>query len=238
MTPEAIIAEATRLGITLHVDGVDIVYRAPRGALKSEFQHILQASKRAVVDELRRQQRTATTCPCPVDIAERAAILMEETGCGRERSDRRALAEYGFPSWQALADAHRVEIAAAVGRLPAPCHENSRRLLTVTAQFVSSPWFPVALESGWTILELFGIDSYAPLAHCEQWGLVPGLALAPRAGDTIESIDGERAVIFYRSRSKIQGVKRIEKRFTPADSSVPWWECRAIKGGEDEDWTQ
>jgi hypothetical protein len=235
--PGAIIAEANRLGIALRVDGADLVYRGPRGALKPDLLHSLQVNKRVVIDELLRRARTATACPCPVDVAERAAIIAEETGCDREQSDCWALAEYGFPSWQALAEAHCANIAIALDRLDAPCDENGRRLLEVTEQFVTSRWFAVALESGWTTLELFGIHNHAPMLQFEQWGLVAGLALAPRPGDTIKSINGESAVIHYRSRSKIEGATRIQRRFTPAEDLVPWWECKAIQGGEAEDWT-
>lgn len=173
--------------------------------------------------------------PCPCDIAERAATRSESAD--GDLANKLALREAGFSSWQALVEVQCAEIAMALDQLSAPCDENGRRLLQVTQQFVASQWFAVALESGWTTLELFGIDDHAPLDHCEQWGLVTGLALAPRRGDMIESINGERAVIWYRSRSKIEGIKRIERRFTPAEGSVPWWECMAIQGGDVEDWT-
>jgi hypothetical protein len=236
LTPAEIISEANRLGVALHVDGSDIVHRGPRGALTPDLRNIFMAHKCAIIAELRRRDLTTAACPCPTDVAERAALIAEGDGCRREESDRRALAEHGFPSWQALADAHRAEIATALERLPTPFNEKGRRLPAATEQFVASPWFTVALENGWTMLELFGIDNYAPLDHCEQWGLVTGLALAPRAGDTIDSIDGEQTIIRYRGRSKSAEATRIERRFAPADNSVPWWECNAIQGNNIEDW--
>ena len=129
---------------------------------------------------------------------------------------------------QSRADAYRAEIEAALERLPAPCHDGGRRLLFVTLQFVRSCWLEKALESGWTTLALFGIDNCAPLDLCEHWGLVTGLALAPRLGDRIESIDGERAVIRYRSRSNCTDATRIDNRFSPSEGKVLWWECAEI----------
>ena len=65
-------------------------------------------------------------------------------------------------------------------------------------RFLGSNWFPQALECGWTLEGLFGVDAFAPLERFEQWGLVVGLALAPKPGDMIEHLDAEHAVIRYR----------------------------------------
>ena len=88
--------------------------------------------------------------------------------------------------------------------------------------------FLEALKCGWTLEELFGVDALAPLERPEQWGLVVGLALAPKPGDVIEHLDAEHAVIRYRVGSPLKEARRIERRFVPADSSVPWWKCSAL----------
>ena len=53
-------------------------------------------------------------------------------------------------------------------------------------------------------------------------------ALAPKPGDMIEHLDAEHAVIRYRVGSLPKEARRIERRFVPADSSVPWWKCSAL----------
>ena len=58
---------------------------------------------------------------CPADVSERAAIVAEGDGCNREEAESWALAEHGQPSWEVLAEAHRVEITSALERLPIRC---------------------------------------------------------------------------------------------------------------------
>jgi hypothetical protein len=202
LNPSEIIAEIAKLGVALRVEGANLVHRGPRGALRPEHVAKLKAHKRAIVAEL--------------------------TGANALAADRPALAEVGYGSWQALGDAHHRHVAAAINALLQPTDLNGRRLIAETQHFLGSNWFRQALKCGWTLEGLFGIDGLAPLERPEQWGLIVGLALAPKPGDVIEHVDAEHAVIRFRVGSPLKEARRIERRFVPADSSVPWWECSAL----------
>ena len=164
---------------------------------------------------------------CASEIAERSSLTRGDHS-DRNTADHRALAEAGYGSWQAFGDAHHRHVAAALNALLPPTDLNGRRLIVETQGFLSSQWFSEALRCGWTLEELFGVDALAPLERPEQWGLVVGLALAPKPGDMIERLDAEHAVIRYRVGSRPKEARRIEQRFVPADSSVPWWKCSAL----------
>ena len=133
----------------------------------------------------------------------------------------------GLPS---RADWHRVDIGAALGRLPPVSDHNGRRLTTETRKFLTSPLFDKALGSGWSLEELFGVGCGAPLDNFERWGLVVGLAWAPRHNDVIECIDGECAVIRFRDSATATEQRRVERRFRPDADSVLWWECSDLVG--------
>ena len=49
---------------------------------------------------------------------------------------------------------------------------------------------------------------FGPLERFEQWGLVVGLALAPKPGDMIEHLDAEHAVIRYRVGALLKEARR------------------------------
>ena len=144
-----------------------------------------------------RAQRFLDALSCPPAIAERSAIIKEGDYCDRD------------------AAGHRLRIAAALKELPPPRDHNGRRLIAETRRFLGSNWFPLALECGWTLDELFGVDALAPLERFEQWGLVVGLALAPKPGDMIEHLDAEHAVIRYRVGALLKEGRRNERRFVP-----------------------
>ena len=102
MTPAAIIHEAASRGVTLRVEGTDLLYHGPRGALCPKLKAALKAHKPAIICELMGSDTSSAFCP--VDVTERAAIIAEGDGCSRLEADRRALAEHGQPSWQDLAE--------------------------------------------------------------------------------------------------------------------------------------
>ena len=135
---------------------------------------------------------------CPADVTERAAIIAEGDGCSRVEADRRALAEHGQPSWQDLAERHRVEITSALERLPKRCTAEGTRLLDETRKFVASPLFDKAIALGWSRIELFGIAPDAPKTHLGTWGLIVTQVLLLR-GSRIEAISEERAILWTRA---------------------------------------
>ncbi len=69
-----------------------------------------------------------------------------------------------------------------------------------------------------------------PSDNHESWGLIVGMALAPRRGDIIEMLDAEHAVIRYLAGPTMKNVRRLERRFTPTESAVPWWQCPTLMG--------
>jgi hypothetical protein len=218
MTPAAIIREATRRGITLRVDGAELLYRGPRGALGPELKAALKAHKPAIISEL---MGADTPSASHTTKTLRAAAPIEEADSGW---------------WDAKADDDlRCRIVAALDRLPAPRDHSGRGLIASTLTFLRSRWFSEALKYGWSLEELFGVDGSAPLDNFEQWGLIVGLALAPRGGDVVEHLDAEHAVIRYRVGAPFKEVRRIERRFVSPDTSVVWWECPALVG--EADWS-
>jgi hypothetical protein len=223
LNPSEIVAEVAKLGVVLRVDGANLVHRGPRGALRPEHIAKLKAHKSAIVAELTGAKAAATLFAA--DVAERAAIIAEDDHCDRNAADRRALAEARYCSWTAYGDAQRADIGAALYRLPAPCAREGASLLEATRQFIASQWFDEAIRCGWAMNELFGLDSFVPLDE-SAWGLVVGLALAPRKSDEIISIDEETAVI--RSWSAHSWHRRIERRFLPPIDAVVWWRCEGI----------
>ena len=146
MTPAAIIHEAASRGVTLRVEGTDLLYHGPRGALCPKLKAALKAHKPAIICELMGSDTSSAFCPA--DVTERATIIAEGDGCSRAEADRRALAEHGQPSWQDLAERHRVEITSALERLPKRCTAEGTRLLDVTRKFVASPFFEKADRAG------------------------------------------------------------------------------------------
>ena len=227
---------ARAAGIRVEIDGDDLVLEAPVPPPPIVLD-LLSRHKSHVIAMLRLQARMTAVAssrpPCASEIAERSSIIEEGDCCDRNAADHRALAETGYDSWQAFVDAHDMHVAAALNALPRPTDLNGLRLIVETRRFLSSEWFSEALKCGWTLEELFGVGAHEPLEH-EHWGLIVGLALAPKPGDVIEYLDAEHAVIRYRAGSPRKEARRTERRFVPADSSVPWWECSALVG--DAEW--
>ena len=79
MTPAVIIHEAARRGVTLRVEGTDLIYRGPRGALCPKLKAALKAHKQAIISELMGSDTSSVSCPG--DVAERAAIIAEGEAC-------------------------------------------------------------------------------------------------------------------------------------------------------------
>ena len=121
-------------------------------------------------------------------------------------------------------------IINSLDRLPPPRNDNGRRIIAATQKFLRSHWFSEALKCGWSLDELFGVDGSAPFDNYDRWGLIVGIALAPKRGDVIEQLDAEHAVIRYHVGAPLREARRIERRFMPTDSSVVWWECSGLVG--------
>jgi hypothetical protein len=249
MTPaREIIATLAQHGVALRLDGPNIVHRGPRGAIGPALLSKLKANKSAIVAELQRQQlqrqepavRSARSVapPCPSDIVERSAIIEEGAGCDRATADRKALAEFGFGSFDEFADAHRAHILAALNQLPAPASDDGQKLMRFTRRFVDTEHWRQAVALGSELHELYGVNKYAPLNRVDGWGVVTWLALSTLVvGCTLESITEDRATVRKRNWSVLvhyrwppgQDVSVLGRR--PIDVSVLWFECAEMIGG-------
>ena len=217
MTPaRALITRLTSAGVTLRLDGDAIVHRGPRSVLSPDVLAKLRHYKAEIVAELRGQGKIGS--PCLADI-------VEGNGCEREKVDPGVASPN---SWHA--EALRCRIVAVLDRLPAPRDHSGRRLIAETRKFLESRWWTEAIECGWAPEELFGLDGSAPLDNHERWGMIVGLALAPRPGDAIEHLDAEHAVIRHAPSPKMKNTRRVERRFRPTATTVVWWRCSTLMG--------
>ena len=237
MSAAEVLKAARAAGITLGIDGNDLVLEASAPPPPVVLD-LLSRHKVHVIEMLRWQKRVDEFGPvqpvCTIEKAQGVELSEEaDTNCGRIIRPRTP-AEANCGSWPANAEALRCRIFALLDQLPAPRDHNGRRLIAATQKFLRSPWFSEALKCGWSLEELFGVDAYAPLDNYERWGLIVGIALAPKRGDVIEQLDTEHAVIRYHVGRPLREARRIELRFMPTDSSVVWWECSGLVG--DVEW--
>ncbi|MFZ4809468.1 MAG: hypothetical protein ACOYLQ_19610 [Hyphomicrobiaceae bacterium] len=223
---------ARAAGIALTIDGSDLVLEAsvpPPVAVLD----LLSRHKSDVIAMLRQNRGNAFDPAQPLRAMARVegTVNNGETGrTGLARALRPRPVDDGAHVWLSNEIALRRRITAALERLPSPYDYNGRRLTAVTQDFLRSPWWSEALRCGWRLEALFGVDERAPLDAHESWGLIVGLALAPRRGDVIEHLDAEHAVIRFQVGKTLKEARRIERRFTPNDSSVTWWECSGLVG--------
>jgi hypothetical protein len=164
--------------------------------------------------------------PCPATISEGAALIAKGNRCDRATADARALAEHGLPSCPALADACREQILARLDSLPPASNDDGRRLLRFTRAYLDTEHWPAAVALGWSLIELFGINQYAPLTHLDGQGLVTGLALSRLNGGRLETIAEDHASIRCRSGSLLT----YRRGPVGLDAAVLWWECPALIG--------
>ena len=212
---------ALAAGVSVEIDGDDLVLEAsappPPAVLDLLSQH-----KAPIIAMLRWQNRRGKFGSKESICTTARAIGEADSGC---RPAVRSFTEAGHSPAMAADLRHR--IATAMGRLPSP---RGCRLMAETRTFLRSAWFSEALKYGWSLEELFGVDACLPLDNLDHWGLIVGLALAPKGGDVIEHLNAKHAIIRYRIREPFKEARRIERRFMPADTSVVWWECLALVG--------
>jgi hypothetical protein len=221
---------ARAVGIELRVDRGDLLLEAS-AAPPPVVLDLLKRHKAEIIAVLGQHASTGSPSRPP-----RANATLEPPASMHETDRDRGGAKHCFSTLacsipaQAVLDGYRRRALYRLERLPVRRDDNGRRLVATTRRFLDGPWFFEALKCGWILEELFGVDANAPLDHYEQWGLVVGLALAPRHRDVIEHINSEYAVIRYRARAPAQEARRIERRFVPAPSSLVWWDCPGLVG--------
>jgi hypothetical protein len=198
---------------------------------------------------------TGIAPPCPATVAERAAILTESEGCDRATAEAKALAEVGYPSWEAFADAR----AAHISRLPEwPKREPSwqaraRRAFLTEAEvaelanevraFLTTEDVHKAQRLEWTDVQLFGIDPKAP-GRVESWGLITGLVLSPhnrrdsKGANHITKLDGGLDATGAMTVTPTGSRLLFDRFHKGLDLAVPFWECPALTGRNGNDATQ
>jgi hypothetical protein len=162
------------------------------------------------------------------------SVLRPDVLANLRRHKSEIVAELRFQaktgSWPPEVNALQCRIVSELELLPPPRDHSGRRLMAETRKFLESRWWVEALTCGWTLEELFGIDSCAPIVCFERWGLVVGLALAPKRGDVIEHLDAKRAAIRYLTGTPLKNSRRTQLRFRPTETTVVWWQCSALMG--------
>ena len=231
MSPAKVLSAVEAAGINLRLDGSDLVLEAaappPQAILR-----LLALHKQSIVAQLRLQSDAAVI---PLshsvgrhDVHDRRASIKAAHGASRPAQAGATSGGNGV-SQRACESVRGQSIADSLDRLPAANDAKGHRLIMATRAFLGSPWFPRAIDCGWSLEDLFGVDARDPLDEHEQWGLVVGLAWAPQTGDCIERLDGYGAVIRFRRKTSFKEMFRVHRRFPAADGVILWWECAALR---------
>jgi hypothetical protein len=168
--------------------------------------------------------------PDPSDVLERSALIEEGDGIERDEADARALAEAGFPSWPALALAHADRIEVELSRLPPPCDFIGARLLAGTRKLLTGEHWQRCVAYGWPLVDVFGLDEWAPHDRKAVLGLVPRVAFFPSEGRRLTEIVPEGAT--FREADGRLVVFRRPSLVADAAGVVAWWRSRAIVSDE------
>ena len=184
MSAAEILKMAHTAGISIEIDGDDLVLEAhtpPASAVldllsrhKSDIIAMLHWQSRHSKVGPAKQRRTTRT------VGRGGPAEEADTGCRGAFPHRVCANASGGPSHAKVDDDLLCRIVAALGRLPASRDHSGRRLIVATLTFVRSHWFSEALKYGWSLEALFGVDRNTPLDRYECWGLIVGLALAPK----------------------------------------------------------
>ena len=187
------------------------------------------ASRRSDAELLALPALTAQSrlLPCPADVAERAALIAEGDQCSRDAAGRKALAEFGFATWQEFADGHRIGILGKLAELNGHSSEPGRRLILETKKFIGSNHWQCVVSKGWPLIEVFGLNPSARVARVDGQGLVTGIALSSLIGGRVVEIADDHAVVECRSGSRL--IYQCGK--VGLELAKPWWECTTIHGG-------
>lgn len=161
--------------------------------------------------------------PCPAELGERAAILIEAADMAPDEADAAALGEAGLATTDALANVLKSHVLAELARVEPAAAKDAHRLMTVTRAFVASPQFRDAVSHGWTIDELFAVHAETPTRRLDGMGLVVTVALS-RLGSRLEEIEADRAVL----RAKSGGTLTYRRFVASLENSRPWWECPTL----------
>jgi hypothetical protein len=210
-----VLSEIRAHGLTIRPRG-DGLFVGPRERITDGIRKLVAFHRDALLAYLWAGQPP----PCPGDLAERVAVMVEGAGLTPSAAQRSALEEAGFDSLVSFSAGHRDWITATLDRLGPATTNEAVRLQKVMRAFLATSLFEQALAVGWSHVELFGVSPHAPFRRLAEQGLVSGLALSVLIKPRLETIAGEGAVIICGSGSRL-----IYRRGHRAlDGAVPWWE--------------
>jgi hypothetical protein len=160
----------------------------------------------------------------PADLAERIAIL-ENDGARRRDAEIQVLGEIGFTSWEAYAAALAANLKCNIEGAQVPSAGPLRRrwqaLVRDSLSFLASPWWPLACRHGWSLIELFGVDSDAALVRVDGWGLAIAPALSSLPPTRLVDLNSEGAVFVTESGGRLSWPRFSGRQ---SEQSIPWWE--------------
>jgi hypothetical protein len=123
-----------------------------------------------------------------------------------------------------LADTGAHAITAEISAFIPPPSEGWAALQDASQRFLQTPWHAIAIEHGWSVLEVWGCFPSGEISvvrrRYDALGLVPALFWGLSC--SIEALDGERCVV---SRRAIGSRLVHQRRLT--GSAVVWWEAPA-----------
>jgi hypothetical protein len=122
-------------------------------------------------------------------------------------------------------------VRLALDLVPGPVDATGARLLTASRRFLLSPWWPQCLAAGWTIADVFGCDELRPLERSELLGLVPRVAIAPKAGRRLVAVTDAGATFLDPDGREID-FRRPSLDVAAARFAVCWWSSPALVNSE------
>jgi hypothetical protein len=210
MIAQRLIEDARAAGLSMEVDGGDLIVEADRDP-PPELLAELREHKAELIELLKPTppapgsavQDTSDNLSFAEETAERAAIVECEAGIPRRWAE-------GF---------------AALATMPVPsgfAPERWRRVIDAVGKFLDR-WSAEAIRCGWSDLDLFGINPDRPDARFDATGLTLSLDRCE-----VVSIDDEGADLVTETGAR----QRYRRRELPFDT-VNIWDLMIVERGSD-----
>lgn len=224
MQPTHALLALTRIGLTLRPMSDGRLWVEPRQRITPEARALIVAHRNDLLKLVRRHINMPNSGTVD-NLLPRPGGIAGDNGCDPAVADARALlAAHDYTLPQVLAVAHRDHILVELGAMPPPSAKPFRRLTENTRAFLDSHLWQDTVALGWSLVELFGINPYAPLVRVGGWGLITALALSKFAGGEIETLTKTDVRIRYPSGS----ILTYQRGAPDLDAAVVWWECPTI----------
>ena len=221
---QQLIADLQAMNARLEVKRGKIALDAPTGIVTPVILRRLKKLKREIIVELQQPAPVCDSAPCPVDFAERAALIADGCGISQQEADQRTAQEYGQPDFDSLCSE---TVTGWKNRLAAcdPYVIDWRHAAMLAALIAFCyEWGLLASQMEWDATALFGIDPNAPYPdrqRHDRHGIAVQLAVSKLPGIRLVELTREQAV-FQTATGAIQRASR----FHPArDNAAPVWEA-------------